>query len=166
MKAAVVERAFSIIQKFIAQNPILINNAGMDEELRHLGQRLKQARESRNLSLKEIENATSIRTGLLQSIEEGNLKNLISPIYAQGFIKKYAALLEMDGDKMIAEYPHLKRYFTQKRTEDFFPLSGGTLEVRGSPAGEMKWLPNLLWVGGSMLAILTLWFLLRFIGFF
>ena len=64
----------------------------MHQELIQLGSIIKRRREERGLSLKEIENATSIRFGYLQAIEEGHLGKLISPISAQGFITKYAAL--------------------------------------------------------------------------
>ena len=136
----------------------------MEEEFKHLGLQIKQARENKNLSLKEIENAISIRINLLKSIEEGDLKGLISPVYAQGFIKKYASFLELDGEGLIIAHPQVDLYLSQKKPEEFTFL--GSIEVRGSPGHDMKWLPNVLWVGGSMLAILTLWFIARHLGFF
>ncbi|HEY4831108.1 MAG TPA: helix-turn-helix domain-containing protein, partial [Waddliaceae bacterium] len=75
--------------------------------LKKIGQALKQKRKERNLSLKEVENATSIRIGYLQSIEEGELNKLISPIYAQGFIRQYASFLGIDGEAIIRENPEI-----------------------------------------------------------
>ena len=65
-------------------------NNSMHEELIHLGMVFAERRKEKHLSLKEIENALSIRISHLQAIEEGEIGKLISPIYAQGFIKKYA----------------------------------------------------------------------------
>lgn len=139
----------------------------MHQELIKLGEVFKERRKERNLSLKEVENATSIRIGYLEAIEEGHFGKLISPIYAQGFIKKYAAFLELDGERLIAENPYLNRILTERVPEkQEFTLGIGTLEMRGTPAGEVKWLPNVLWIGGSVLAILVGWFLARFFGVF
>jgi cytoskeletal protein RodZ len=137
----------------------------MHSELVQLGAIFKGRREERRLSLKEVENATSIRMSYLQAIEEGNLGRLISPIYAHGFITKYAAFLEMDPEKLIREHPYVKKILSEKNDSEF-TLGIGALEVRGSPGGEVKWLPNLMWVGISVAAILSIWFLARYLGLF
>lgn len=139
----------------------------MHQELIQLGSIIKNRREERGISLKEVENATSIRFGYLQAIEEGHLGKLISPIYAQGFITKYALFLELDPDKLLEEHPYVMQILNEKSPEmQDFTLGIGTLEVRGSPGGEVKWLPNLVWVGLSVVAILVGWFLARYMGLF
>ena len=139
----------------------------MHQELIQLGSIIKKRREERGVSLKEVENATSIRFGYLQAIEEGHLGKLISPIYAQGFISKYALFLEMDPEKLLQEHPYVMKVLNEKYSESQdFSLGIGTLEVRGSPGGEVKWLPNLMWVGASVVTILVGWFLARYIGIF
>lgn len=99
-----------------------------------------------NLSIKEVENATSIRIAYLQAIEEGRISELISPVYAKGFVKQYAQFLNLDGEKIIEEHPYLLR--PPERQE--FTYGIGTLEMRGSPTGGVKWLPNLLWVAATL----------------
>ncbi len=47
----------------------------MTEELKRLGEMLKMKRAEKNLSLKEVENATSIRQNHLESIEEGTIND-------------------------------------------------------------------------------------------
>lgn len=139
----------------------------MQSELDHLGSIFKNRREEKRLSLKEVENATSIRISYLQAIEEGHLGKLISPIYAQGFITKYATFLDMDAEKLIREHPYVKKILTETTQQpEEFTLGIGTLEVRGSPGGEVKWLPNLMWVALSVAGILTFWFLARYFGLF
>ncbi len=140
----------------------------MQNEIAHLGQIFKNRREERGVSLKEVENAISIRMSYLQAIEEGHLGKLISPIYAHGFISKYATFLEMDADKLIREHPFVMKLLTERsssQTEDYL-FGIGSLEVRGSPGGEVKWLPNLMWVGLSAAGILTFWFVARYLGLF
>lgn len=139
----------------------------MHNELISLGESFRRRREERSLSLKEIENATSIRMSYLQAIEEGHLGKLISPLYAQGFIKKYATYLGIDPDRLIQEHPYVMKILTETTPQNQEFLFGlGTLEVRGSPGGEVKWLPNLLWVGLSVGAILIGWFVARYFGIF
>ncbi len=137
----------------------------MHNELVHLGEIFKKRRQERSLSIKEIENATSIRSNFLEAIEEGHLAKLISPIYAQGFIKKYAVFLELDGETLIKDHPSVLKVLSEA-SEDNSEFSFGlsSIEVRGSPGGEVKWLSNFFWVGVSVVAILSAWFLARYFG--
>ncbi|MEZ5314899.1 MAG: helix-turn-helix domain-containing protein [Chlamydiales bacterium] len=137
----------------------------MHSEMVRLGEIFRGRREEKKLLLKEIENATSIRISYLQAIEEGDFGKLISPIYAHGFISKYALFLEMDPEKLIGEHPYVKKILTDKRAYDF-TVGISALEVRGSPGGEVKWLPNFIWVSLSVVGILIFWFLVRYFGFF
>jgi cytoskeletal protein RodZ len=127
--------------------------------LKKIGQALKQKRKERNLSLKEVENATSIRIGYLQSIEEGELNKLISPVYAQGFIRQYASFLGIDGEAMIRENPEI----FQKHEKQEFAYGIGTLEGRGNPGAGVKWVPNVLWVGAFVLILGIAWYFARFL---
>lgn len=129
----------------------------ISKELKGLCDTLKQKRKERNLSLKEIENATSIRMSYLQAIEEGDLKKLISPLYTQGFIRQYAAFLDVDCEKTIHEHPEI---FARHEQQEF-SYGIGTLEKRGNPGAGVKWVPNALWIA-VFLAILALaWYLAR-----
>jgi len=114
----------------------------VNNQLKTLGETLKQKRKERNLSLKEVENATSIRMNYLQAIEEGDLKKLISPIYTQGFIRQYAGFLGVDCEKTILEHPEI---FSRHENQEF-SYGIGTLEKRGNPGAGVKWLPNAVWV--------------------
>lgn len=128
------------------------------EEIKIIGDVFKQRRKEMNLSLKEVENATSIRTSYLQAIEEGEMEKLISPIYAQGFLKQYAIFLGMDGEEMLRENAHLfKRSGNQE-----FSYGIGTLEVRGNPGAGIKWFPNILWVLAFCAIAGVAWFLARY----
>lgn len=138
----------------------------MQDQLLHLGQIFQRTREERHLSLREVENATSIRVNYLEAIEQGQLGRLISPIYAQGFIKKYATFLELDGDSLLQQHPYVMQVLSESTHRADLALGLSSLEVRGTPAGEVKWLPNLLWVLLSVGGILAGWFLARYLGLF
>ncbi|BBI16663.1 hypothetical protein DB41_HV00060 [Neochlamydia sp. TUME1] len=130
------------------------------EESIQMGEIFKQRRKELNLSLKEIENATSIRISHLQAIEEGEIDKLNSPVYAQGFIRQYAAFLGIDGEKIVRENPAI---FSRPEAQEF-AYGIGTLEVRGNPGAGVKWFPNAIWISAFILLIITAWFTARYFG--
>ena len=66
-----------------------------------LGDMLRDAREARGASLVEAERATRIRHKYLAALEEDNLTDLPSPVYARGFLRNYAVYLGLDTDKVL-----------------------------------------------------------------
>ena len=129
----------------------------MTEELRRLGAVLKNKRTEKNLSLKEVENATSIRQNHLESIEEGTLSDQLSGIYALGFTKQYATFLGMEVDQLMRDI----RIPGEKHE---FSYGIGTLEKRGSQSGGIKWFPNLMWAGLSAVVLALAWYLAKALG--
>jgi cytoskeletal protein RodZ len=133
----------------------------MSEELKRVGDVFKTKRKDLNLSLKEVENSTSIRSAYLEAIEEGLIHEYISGVYALGFIKQYAQFLGLDIENMMRENPAAFRMPAEKHE---FSYGIGTLEVRGSMGGGVKWLPNLLWAGAAALVLVIAWYLAKFLG--
>jgi cytoskeletal protein RodZ len=127
-----------------------------------VGDLFRQRRSEVGLSLKEAENATSIRMTYLQAIEEGRIGEVISPVYAKGFVKQYAHFLNLDGDQLVRENPQLFRAPDKQE----FSYGIGTLERRGSPRGGVKWLPNAMWVGATFLLLLAGWYFGKTLGVF
>jgi cytoskeletal protein RodZ len=131
----------------------------IQEDIKSLGTQFKQRRKEMNISLKEAENATSIRMTYLQSIEEGDMSKLISPVYAQGFIKQYAQFLGVDIEKILREQPNL--FKTPEPQE--FSYGIGTLETRTNPGAGIKWLPNAFWLISLGLVMLVAWYLAKYL---
>jgi hypothetical protein len=69
-----------------------------------LGNTLKQARESRELPLREIEWATKIKASYLEALEAEDFDRLPAPVYARGFLRTYARFLDLDPEPLVAEY--------------------------------------------------------------
>jgi len=135
----------------------------MSEELKKMGDMFRAKREEMSLSLKEVENATSIRMLYLQAIEDGRVGHFISNAYALGFIRQYANFLGMDGEKLIKENPEAFRMPAEKQD---FAYGIGTLEMRGSPHGGVRWVPNLLWGGAFVFLAIAAWYFAKFLGVF
>jgi|CXWL01.1.fsa_nt_gi cytoskeletal protein RodZ len=71
-----------------------------------IGQRLKQAREARYLTLERAADDTRIRTVFLQALESDDYSVIPSAAQGRGFLRNYAAYLELNIDEMIAEIQH------------------------------------------------------------
>ncbi len=69
-----------------------------------LGERFREAREARGLSITEASTATRILPRYLQAIEAGDVASLPGDVYARGFIRNYAQLLGLPAEEMIALY--------------------------------------------------------------
>ena len=132
---------------------------GAKEEIANIGAIFKHRRKEMNLSLKEAENATSIRVNYLQAIETGEISKIISPIYAQGFIKQYASFLGIDGEAIVKEHPEL---FSRPQPQEF-SYGIGTLEVRDNPGAGVKWLPNAMWIIAFVATLLAAWWLTKYL---
>ena len=75
------------------------------QRLAELGDRLRLAREERDLTVDQIATLTLIQPRLIRAIEAGKLQQLPEPVYIQGFIKRYANALGMDGTAVSKEFP-------------------------------------------------------------
>lgn len=130
------------------------------QEMKNMGELLRHRRKEMNLSLKEAENATSIRIAYLQALEEGEMNKLISPIYAQGFFKQYASFLGIDGEQIVRDNPTI---FNRSEVQEF-AYGIGTLEGRGNPGAGVKWFPNALWILAFVLVLILAWYFARLLG--
>lgn len=136
-----------------------LDSAHLDD-MKSVGELLLHRRKEMNISLKEAENATSIRISYLQALEEGEMNKLISPIYAQGFFKQYAAFLGIDGEQIVRENPQV---FSRPGVQEF-AYGIGTLEGRGNPGAGVKWFPNAIWILVFVLVCVLAWYVARALG--
>ena len=126
--------------------------------LKSLGELLRQKRKELNVSLKEVENATSIRVTYLQARQDGEMQKLLSPVYAQGFFKQYAAFLGLDGESLVRENYSV---FLRPEAQEF-AYGIGTLEMRNHPGDGIKWFPNLLWMVAFFSLLALSWYAARY----
>ncbi|GAB3794969.1 RodZ domain-containing protein [Virgibacillus kimchii] len=69
-----------------------------------IGERLKEARKEKNISLESLQETTKIQKRYLVAIEEGNLQVLPGKFYARAFIKEYANAVGLDPNELLEEY--------------------------------------------------------------
>jgi cytoskeleton protein RodZ len=68
------------------------------------GEKLKQEREKRKMTLEQISASTKIGTRLLQALEEDKFNQLPGGIFNKGFVRAYSHCLGLDEDQTVAEY--------------------------------------------------------------
>jgi cytoskeletal protein RodZ len=68
-----------------------------------VGNKLREGRSRRGLSLEEVESETKIRVRYLQAIENEDWDQLPEDTYARAFIRTYARFLGLDGDRLAEE---------------------------------------------------------------
>jgi cytoskeletal protein RodZ len=72
-----------------------------------LGEKLRQAREERGISISEVAEQTRISPMYLESIESDNYKPLPGGIFNKGFVKAYAKYVGLDEQEALQDYARL-----------------------------------------------------------
>jgi len=72
-----------------------------------LGEKLRQAREERGISLSEVAEQTRISSLYLESIEKDDYKPLPGGIFNKGFVKSYAKFIGFDEEEALSDYARL-----------------------------------------------------------
>lgn len=67
-----------------------------------VGKLLKDARERKKLSLRDIEKRIKVREQFIRALEEDKWNTFTSRIYVTGILKNYARFLELDERKVLA----------------------------------------------------------------
>lgn len=68
------------------------------------GNELREIREWRGFSIEEVSARTKISTSTLRFLETSNFAFLPAPVYVKGFLRTYAKLLQIDAEKLVADY--------------------------------------------------------------
>jgi cytoskeleton protein RodZ len=68
------------------------------------GGRLREARERRGISLRQIANATKISVGLLEALERNDISRLPGGIFSRAFVRSYAIEVGLDPERAIQEF--------------------------------------------------------------
>ena len=69
-----------------------------------IGEELKREREFREISLREISDATKINIRMLEAIEKDNFSSLPGGIFNRNFIRAYANFIGLDPEVIIRKY--------------------------------------------------------------
>jgi cytoskeleton protein RodZ len=118
---------------------------GADRTSGGFGGKLRDARERRGISLRQIANATKISVAALEALERNDLTRLPGGIFSRAFVRSYASEVGLDPDatiqEFIAEFPNdslAGGHPTTERVEDHV-----SVENDRRRAGAFLWLIGL-----------------------
>lgn len=80
-------------------------NTSAEEKIREIAQQLVAAREAQGMPIEEVATKTFIPIRILKALEAAETFKLPEPIFVQGFIKRYAKLVGLDGEALAREIP-------------------------------------------------------------
>lgn len=69
-----------------------------------IGERLKEARETKDISLDNLQEITKIQKRYLVAIEEGEFHVLPGKFYARAFIREYASAVGLDSSELLEDH--------------------------------------------------------------
>lgn len=99
-----------------------------------VGELLRAERLKKDLSIKDVESAISIRALYLNAIEEGNYAIIPGEVYLKGFIRNYATFLGLDPQEVMEIYRQNKGQASESEQAESQPA-----QVPVPPAGGGSW---------------------------
>ena len=76
-----------------------------EELLRQVGQELRQARQSRSLSIQQLHTQTLVPLHHIEALEAGRIEQLPEDVYIRGFIRRIASALGLNGVALADSIP-------------------------------------------------------------
>jgi cytoskeletal protein RodZ len=76
--------------------------------LKEIGEYLRRVREEKNISIKDVQEATKIRLCYLEALDRGEFALLPGEVYLKGFIVSYANAIGLNGQEILDRYYQLK----------------------------------------------------------
>jgi transcriptional regulator with XRE-family HTH domain len=97
-----------------------------------IGSRLRQARQRRELSLRDIANATKISMRALTAIEQNEFGRLPGGVFSRAYVRAFAAEVGLDADELVREY---RSRFEPEPVADRQPVHGAGWDGRALGLG-------------------------------
>src|SRR5256885_5920464 len=116
-----------------------------DRSVGDFGGKLRDARERRGISLRQIANATKISIAALEALERNDISRLPGGIFGRAFVRSYAVEVGLDPEttiqEFIAQFPNdsvTAGHPTSDRGEDH-----EAVESERRTAGTVLWLAGV-----------------------
>ena len=106
-----------------------------------VGDQLRQARESQELTIPEVVDQTKMKTDQVQALESGDWSIFAAPVYTRGFVRNYATLLKLDSEALLdaldVELGQAKP--TAAKADGDSPLRAGVIDGLMLHFSGVKW---------------------------
>lgn len=124
-----------------------------------LGNRLKEARLEKGMSIEDLQTATKIQKRYLIGIEEGNYSMMPGPFYVRAFIRQYAEAVDLNPEELFEQY---KSEIPSTYKDDIPEKLSRVQSRQNIPVKNSKFLdmlPRILIIAFVLGALLLLWYL-------
>jgi len=71
------------------------------------GDRLRIARESRDLSIEDVAARLKLDVRKIKALEQGDIADFAAPVFAAGYLRTYARLMELSEEEVLADFTEL-----------------------------------------------------------
>ncbi len=111
-----------------------------------VGERLRAARERQGLTLQKVSEDLHLDLPVIDAMEEDRFRSLGAPVYARGHLRKYAQLLGLDVEALLAAY---EAAHTGPVTPNFVPASTEHLAM---PLDRSR--ASILWIRTAVVFVI------------
>ncbi len=132
---------------------------GEDLGTKNVSKLLVEARQSLNLSQKEIADQLYLTKTLIEQLEEGKFGELPTKAFVKGYLRSYARVVGLSGDVLIQRFEDEEKV-KPSALEPTLPASRGSKFALSSITGPLV-KTAALGIGGFFLAVVSVWFLVR-----
>lgn len=125
-----------------------------------LGNRLKEARTARGLSLDDLQEATKIQKRYLVGIEEGNYEMMPGKFYVRAFIKQYCEAVGLESEEIFEQYKTEVPAIASQELPDQLSRVRTRKTLSPSTSKFMEIFPKILvsiFVLGAIILVYVLW---------
>ncbi|CDQ19676.1 helix-turn-helix domain-containing protein [Halobacillus karajensis] len=122
-----------------------------------IGARLKEARESKGLSLETLQETTKIQKRYLQAIEKNEFQVLPGKFYTRAFIREYASAVGLDPEQVMEEHKAELPTFDEENTVQYSRVQRTKKEATQKSSRSSRILPTILTVGLIIGLIFVIW---------
>jgi cytoskeletal protein RodZ len=109
------------------------------------GEYLRQARQEARLGIEDIAKHLHLRHNIIEALEEDDYHALPENVFVKGYLRAYAKLLALSGDKIIAAFERASKHERQKPKTHIPHISRLPKPLKPPPQ-------RLLWISGTVLA--------------
>ena len=127
------------------------------------GPTLKAARQAMNVEPREVADALNLPLNVVEAIEDNDFAQLPNPVFARGYVRSYAKLLELDPDPIVQQFPMPAEQAVTENTMNIerpspFTLIAATAQRLVREQQQLVVVVGAV-VGGLILIMLLVWLL-------
>jgi cytoskeleton protein RodZ len=122
-----------------------------------VGEQLRAAREKQDLSLAQVVERTKLKTDHVRALEEGNYNVFAAAVYIRGFVRSYAAMLNLDLARVMADLDEeLARSPKFQDAPSLTTPAQGVLDLLMLQFSKVNWSITLMLAGAGLIICLSI----------